>query len=336
MLTTDELKAVLASEAAVPRPNADRLTEVHDRVAVHRRLRATAAGLACAAVLVSVGLIAVPRLSSTSSATPASTQPTPSSTGLPEYLRGGRLLAQAETTGPKATSVTFTPTSLDFGWVHSCANPGDPAPEDGEWSTTTVNGHPLGAITCSDALGDDGSGDMARPGPDWDWADFGVEVGRPSTLIATWDGPVDQAAQTRIGIYQAVSWEEFPFPAAPDPLPIVSQNWKTRFDHDPAARLLLTATPDASDGFTYTVPLRKGLQIEAMTAAPGELRLLADDRLVWDSRSWDYTENQASASVSLSELGMKPGETVTLRIEADRFPDATAPLWELRLYDAAA
>ena len=80
------------------------------------------------------------------------------------------------------------------------------------------------------------------------------------------------------------------------------------------------------------VTLNHGLDIESQTVAPGELHFLVNGKEVASHFGWDYTNNGSGATLTLAELGVHKGDTVTLTVRADRFP---ASSWAVLFSDQA-
>ena len=80
------------------------------------------------------------------------------------------------------------------------------------------------------------------------------------------------------------------------------------------------------------VTINHGLDMESQTVAPGELHVLVDGREVASHFGWDYNNNGSGATLTLAELGIHKGDTVTLTVRAERFPGQS---WAVLLSDEA-
>lgn len=336
--TVDDLKVLFEDAAARPPLVGDLAGTAARR---GRAVRRRQVGIAAAAAAVAVVAVAVPGLTRGPNGAPPVNTPSPVATPgeqdppLPEYLRGGHLLASAQVADPQGTALTFSPTTLAFGLVASCAGAA-PGLSLAYGTTATplavvrLNGHRLDGLTClPDALGTDGDADFGQVATDWA-GDFGVVVGQPSQLTVGYpDGATQPGTRWRLAVYESVPFDAFPFPDPPSPLPQLSESLLAHVD---GGRLLLDSGPHPADpqGFSYTVPVQHGLAVATETAAPGALRMYVGDRLVWSGRSWDYQLATARADLTLDELGIQPGDDVTLRFEADRYPPRT---YRVMVYD---
>lgn len=329
--TTDDLKRVLVDISDAAPLVGDLAAAAESRGQAIRRRRS---GLAAAAVALAVGAVVVPNLpGGTTSAPPVGT-PTPSPTRsadddqpLPEYLRGGRLVASVEETNREGVSLTFTPSVTEFGFVESCSRPDSSTGEGNPpMAVVDVNGRPASGTSCGRALSTGGDGDFGQP---HGWQDYGVTVGEPVTVTM---GPgrgfadLDGGTTWRLAVYEAVPLNEYPFPDPPDQL--------LTLDKDPLGgegrRLLWGDGSAYSVGFTYTVPVRQGLELRVETVEPGELRMLVDGVVRATYRSWTYEQEGYGAFVSLRELGIEPGDEVKISFQTERF---TGNNYRLAVYD---
>lgn len=327
--TTADLTRVFV-DAAAPAPPLGDLAESAARRG--RAIRRRRTGLAAAAVALALGAVVVPNLpGGTTSAPPAATPtPTASADGvqaLPEFLRGGRLVASVEETNSEGVTLTFTPGAAEFGFVESCSRP-DGAAGGGNppMATVDVNGRPASGTSCGSALSLGGDGDFGQP---QGWADYGVTAGEPVTVtmgpgrgFAALDGPTTW----RLAVYEAVPLDDYPFPERPEQL--------LALDSGPLAgegrRLVWGDASVDPEGFVYTVPVRHGLELRVETVEPGELRMLVDGVVRATYRSWTYEQEGYGAFVSLRELGVQPGDTVDISFEAERFTGTT---YRVAVYD---
>jgi hypothetical protein len=78
------------------------------------------------------------------------------------------------------------------------------------------------------------------------------------------------------------------------------------------------AHPSDPTGFTYTVPVTKGLALIIQTVAPGTFRMYVDNRLQVTAHSWTNDSRTDFHHVSLRALGTRPGDEVTLSFETER------------------
>ncbi len=339
--TTDDLKHRLAQVSAEPPVVGDLAERAARRGRTIRRRRS---GVVVVAVAVAVAGLVLPNLPGRTAPPPPSDQPTPTPTvtadgdvPLPEYLRGGTLVASKEETDAKGITLVFTPTSLDFGLVYSCAGE--------HFSTSTfpaavkampllsIKGVPYASTGCGQSLGLSGDGDMGRvKGLDWA-AEYGLKAGVPAEVRFEFPDPHRyDGTRFRIGVYQAVPLDEYPFPDRPEVLLPDFDAFNALLPRYGGPRLVFSgAHPSDPTGFTYTVPVSKGLRVVLQTVAPGTFRLFADDRLVATQYSWTYDSESHEFSVSLSDLGIASGDQVAIRFEVDRFPPGT---YRFAVYDS--
>ncbi len=314
----DELRDVMREQVRSLPDNVDREHQVHARVERRRRRRAVggAVGAAAMAAIVAVGafaLLPTTRDGSTPHPTPAvSGTATPGA--LPEYLRGGRLIASQEGTDPRGITLTFTPTTLDFGFVMSCRNAKlamERQPRGANLATSTVNGRGGIGTGCGTTLGLSGDANFGRDSVDAGQR-YGVVVGRPVVVHLAFDhGASHPGTHWRIGVYQAVPLADYPFPPHPAQLlPLTGELQYPRLAH-----LKLYSTPTSglgSGGADF--PVHHGLTLRSETVVPGALRLYVDGRLLSTSYSWTYDNEQSEASFTLAELGVQSGQWVKVRL----------------------
>jgi hypothetical protein len=320
----DELRDVMREHVRSLPDNVDREHDVRLRISRHRRKRAVVGTSGAALLAVAATALAVtwlPTGTDTGTPRPAPVVTSPHDQSLPEYLRGGRLVASKEGTSARGITLTFTPTSEQFGFVLSCSNPElarERRPQGADMAMTSLNGKSALGVSCGTALSTDGDADFGLADHRW-VRDYGVVIGQPTTVRFAFDHHgTHPGTRFRIGIYQGVPISEFPFPPLPTRIPALSKAPTTNV----SGRKILDSTTNPSDpsGFSYQVRLHHGLTVVTQTAAPGTLRMFVNDRLAWTGRSWDYSLNVAQADLRLAQLGVKPGQLVTIRFEAERYP----------------
>ena len=342
MLTTNELTEALTVEAAAAPTNPGRLGQVHGRVTVRRRRRAAAAALASVGVIVAAAVI-VPNLGAGPDRTLPVT-PSPSATGdipLPEYHLGGRLIAQEEHTGGEAFAMQFTPSSAQLMFTVDCYVPGEDAQDgiDLRMVELDVNGAPVGRVSCSGGPEFTGANTFT-PEPA---SLSSVSPGTATSLRVTLNGRKAPAAtRLRVGVYAGVPRPDYPFPAAPDPLPEL----EPYANLDPALATrpldLVSAGPLPTISYPATIvgPTGRwsetftpthGLTITSQMAAPGTLRVSVDGTVVWAINGWDYANAVFEDSRSLTQLGITSGEPVTVTIVAAGF---SGDSWAVLLSDS--
>jgi hypothetical protein len=311
----DELRDVMRSRVATLPDNVDREHQVHDRVTGHRRRRlavGTAGAVALAAAATVLALTWLPIGTDTTAPKPAPIVSGGQDQPLPEYLRGGRLIASKEATSARGITLTFTPTSLDFGFALSCKN-ADLAtmqhtpPSDFTYST--VNGHGSIGVGCGTEFTLDGEASFGRGEPNAHVL-YGANVGEPVTV--RWhfgDGGAHPGTVWRIGVYQAVPIADYPFPSRPAHLlPLTNE-----LRYPPLAHLKLYSTRSSGLATEASFPVHHGLTVRSEAVVPGALRLYVDGRLLSTSYSWTYDNEQSEASFTLAELGVHSGQWVKVR-----------------------
>jgi hypothetical protein len=316
----DQLRSELRTLADQIPDNVDRDHEVAGRIRRRQHRRRAAAGAAVGAlVLVLVaGFGLLPRLTGDQTLPP--THPSPSATDqpLPEYLRGGKLIASKQGTDARGITLTFTPTSLDFGFVVACDNPSlakERQPPHNDFAELKLNGHNTIGTSCGYSLGLGGDANFGRDGVDAG-AKYGVSVGEPVTVqLAFGNGGVHPGTQWRIGVYQRVPLTDYPFPAAPAHLVPLRQA-PTMGPHLHNKKVFSQpAHPSNPNGWSYTIPLNHGLTWRTVAVAPTSLTLLVNGKPVTTSYAWDYSIQQSEASFTLAQLGVQPGQKVTIRVD---------------------
>jgi hypothetical protein len=311
----DELRDVMRSQAASLPDNVDRDHEVHDRIAAHRRRRMVAGTAGTVVLAAAASVLAITWLPG--GADTGTPKPAPIVSGtqdqpLPEYLRGGRLIASKEATDARGITMTFTPTSLDFGFVMSCANAQlamERQPRGANFATSTVNGEGADGTSCGTTLGLSGDANFGRDGVDAGQR-YGVVVGQPVVVHLAFDhGASHQGTQWRIGVYEPVPLADYPFPSRPAHLlPLTNE-----LRYPPLAHLKLYSTRSSGLATEASFPVHHGLTVRSETVVPGALRLYVDGRLLSTSYSWTYDNEQSEASFTLAELGVHSGQWVKVR-----------------------
>jgi hypothetical protein len=329
--TTDDLRQVLAHASATTPPVGD-LADVAARRGRTIRRRRTAAVVAVAAL--AVGAIAVPNLAGRTTSAPPVGQPTPTPTAstpddqpLPEYLRGGHLVASAQETNWQGVTLTYTPGAAEFGFVESCSVPGDARSAQGDqlMGQVRIDGRVVTGTSCSNFLTLGGDGDFTQP------HDYGVTPGTPVTLtLGPAKGQADEFGVTtwRLAVYEAVPLDEYPFPDRPDQLLPIDQGAVS----GGGPRLVWGDGSADQEGFTYTVPVEGGLEVRVATVEPGEWRMLVNGVVMVTDRSWTYEQEGFGANLTLDQLGIRPGDEVELSFQTDRF---TGNTYTFAVYDYA-
>lgn len=329
LVTEDDVRAVLLARAELAEHRSSRLEEVHRRVGqLGRRRAATAATLAVAAITAGLVLTRPGAPSTTAPATPRpSAAPTTGPADvLPTFLRGGRLVASVDERTPTAVSLTFVPTTLLFGVVEGCTLPGTQLGSSAPAALVSINGKAFTGTACSPGgpLGISGNADMGRPGVDFTKG-YGVQVGQPVLIRFGWPaGTARPGSRFRVGVYQAVPLDTFPFPPRPAVLqkPLVNGI----LDFPPGGRVLVgQGTAQAPNGpFTSArVRLTKTLMIDGTAVEPGEVDVLVNGRLVYLTRTWDYTQQEFSGQLPLSALGLRSGATAVITVRTKGYTGAT-------------
>jgi|GEM_PF-3308819 len=334
-VTEEDLRSILHEQVATVGAHRGRLEQVHRRVGARRRRRA---GLVAAFASTAV-VVAVVASSTTGPTTPTTQRRSaPATIGaadtLPAYLRGGRLVASIDERTPTAATLTFVPTSLDFGIVDGCSWDNAPAGQRPA-AQVTINGKPYEGSGCGaegEPLGWGGDGDMARPGVDFA-RQFGVQVGRPVLIRFGWDaGTVRPGSRFRIGVYQGVPLDQYPFP--PRPAKLVPVSLVAGFGLGDATVLVVQgSTADPNQAVSRTIQLPRSLEIVGNAVEPGQVSVLVNGRQVVQARTWDYTSQSFGASFDLAALGLKPGQRAVITVRPARYTGAT---WIVALLQSAA
>ncbi len=251
-------------------------------------------------------------------------------TGPAEYFHGGKLIASIDRTDPHGVSLTFTPTSLNVGFMRGCTGDGSPL--------TWVNGRQVGRQPC---LGLDFVGpanDWSQDNPIWHWtSDYGVKVGQPVTIRYAF--PRQSAApgtEWRIGVYQAVPPAQYQYPTRPSVRAELPSSWAPA----PGRRLFMRGRPGSPLTFPkllYRGPLTQGLVIEAASTEPVGVHLYINNRLAWTWHAWSWDLETGGSSLTLRSLHLRAGQAATITLRQDNLTSVTggvAPSTYLALYDA--
>lgn len=212
MLTTNELREQLASDAEAAPPNIDRTSQVRRRVSAHRRRRALGSGIASLTVLAVAALVVLPQLGDDPQTVPPAS-PSPSATAdapLPDFRFGGLLIAQAEHVGSAPFTVPFTPSNRNIMFTVDCYVPG--AGDDGHVMVRfDVNDQPQGAMSCDGTSSFTGG---STYGPAVGGTDA-VDPGQPASLLVKFEKPVSDQSRVRVGVYEMVPLASYHFPPPP-------------------------------------------------------------------------------------------------------------------------
>ncbi|MBP2337671.1 hypothetical protein JOF41_003849 [Saccharothrix coeruleofusca] len=276
-----DLTDVLRDRAEVPdgTAHAARLEGVRTRVRATRRRRVLSAAVVLLLALAGTAYVVVaPARHSSEPAVPKElygVEP------FAEYESGTRIVASAYQSLPERTVVTaFVPRSPDVTVFHRCGT------DNGRpWLyTLRVNGRELDSSSCS--VG--GSATIRHE----DWAVFGIEIGKRSSVEfhvtgtgdfgATSPGPLPKRGAIGIAVGEAVPLSEYRFPPRPDTLVDLAE--ATRGE-DAVVRAD-PADPAAPVKTTLAWPGVAAPQF--LSATPGELRLLVNGVEVGKHVSWDY------------------------------------------------
>jgi hypothetical protein len=323
----DELRAVLDGFAAQDAPPVERRAEVGLRIRHHRRVRATTALAAVLLMAIGGGAVAVtnrphahPR--------PATTHPVDLTTAAPGYLSpynaGDKLSASVTITMPARTTVslTFTPTTWDFGIGENCLGPTK------LWIGIQINGHDFAGGQCDIGQGNGtatagGFGDHQAA-----WEQLGVRLGQPSTLTATIGikkksglgvaHATSGSGIASIGVYQPVAWSAYPFPPMPSPLeaPPGMDNG------DALPHRLATIAGSGTTVVTRQIKLPSKIEMIASANAPGQVGIYLNGVQFdeFDSYGWGSVDDSGSVPIGNGYLAsLTVGETVTLKIVTQHF-----------------
>jgi hypothetical protein len=278
-MNTSDLRDLLAERATShTTSSADAtVTGVLTRATSIRRNRRLAAG--AAALAVTAAAVAAINLPVQLSAPKPVPQPAEqvNEDGFRLYEHGWELLASGVMrAGETTVSVTATPTAFPLIVAHRCGE-GRIYAEDEDFEEINVEVAVEGEAF-TDIAGSCGRG--------WDsndadgWAARGVVAGEAAMFMLTADEPVTAEAEIAVGIYQAVPWDEYPFPPRPDVLPDLpggsdDADAVVESDHD---------DPNAVREFTVSAPF----SLHTYAQTPGILRVWVDGTELDPIYSWDY------------------------------------------------
>ena len=116
----------------------------------------------------------------------------------------------------------------------------------------------------------------------------------------------------------------YPFP--PRPAVLQKPLLDGLLDIPPGSQVVVgQGTPGAPNGpFTSpTVRLTRTLVIDSRAVEPGEVDVLVNGRIVCQSMSWDYTQQEFSAQLPLSALGLGFGQTAVITVRTIGYTGAT-------------
>lgn len=275
-MNTSDLRHLLAERATSHSGSTTdaRLTGALARVrSIRRRRRLAAVAAALAATAVAIAVINVPSLV---------TAPEPkeqrNEDGFRLYEHGRELLASGMLrAGEQTVSVTATPSAFPLFVAHRCGEDRVYG-EDEEIEEINVE-ISVGGQMFTGIGGECGGGGWHGNDADM-WAERGVLAGEPATFTMTADKPATAETEVAMGIYQAVPWEEYPFPPRPDELPDLPpplDQVDAVLESDPddpnAARELMVGGPFSLD-------------LDAQS--PGIIHLRINGTEVDSIYSWDY------------------------------------------------
>ena len=105
-----------------------------------------------------------------------------------------------------------------------------------------------------------------------------------------WDaGTVRPGSRFRIGVYQGVPVDQYPFPPRPAELLAVSLA-DFRFTlRGPTLLAVRGSSADPNQSVARTVTLTGALVIDGTAVEPGQVSVLVNGRQVFQSRTWDYS-----------------------------------------------
>lgn len=363
----EELYDLLATYGATADASApgrlDRLDLVRRQIARRRSARRLVTLGAAALLVLAAAIPAVVRLATgaahpgggTGTATRPAT-PGPATSGpavsLPEFSTGFRRVAQRSVTlpGPMQFELVYTPQRWTFSVDADCRTN---VPVE---LTVAVAGAPadspgLVGITC----GPDGSNSrglpefrVARPEDrrqGWErW--FGVQLGQPVTFVVTlrpWAAAelVGVAhGSAAIGVYEEVSFDDYPLPPRPDRLADLDgltanpPGWPASPKPEEFIAVLDARTlPHPSGTFELQLPMPASLRCAVDSVAPGDLRFLIAGRPTLGVTFWDWRGRTSSYGPGFDDraaYGIAIGHPVTITVTATHFDD---PAWRVRCYD---
>jgi hypothetical protein len=336
--TTDDLKAAM-NRATMDVPEVRDLAMAARRRSIQRNIGATGAGVAVVLLAVAVAVVGGGLLSHRAASTvPASglgspTVDAPAQALLPDLTqlgetRPGSLMTSKADIGPAGASVTFTVPDYDVGYAVACQSP-----EGGNVrgsASLIANGAVIGEasrLSCNSGFPDS----VVPINSLRTWGDRPTP-GKSLTLQWRPDDPNGFDADTvwMIALYRPIPLDAFAFPSAPDqlqtlrPLPLTGVGGGQGSTTDSAQLLVQGHNTDAETTTYSHVRVYDGLRIFTEMVAPGQLTIKADGTTVAVDRAWDYDGTAKSQWLSPQQLGIRPGDNVTLTISTWRLPSNTA------------
>ena len=316
-MNTTDLRNLLAEHAGTgaPNPATDvRVAGALDRArSIHRRRRITAGATALAVTAVAVAVITVPPLVTAPEPLPEPAEEL-NEHGLPLYDRGHELIASGVIrAGERTVSVTAVPSAFPLVVATQC---GEDRIYGEEEETPEVNIElSVGEQVFTSSGGSCGYGLNSNDADGW--AEWGVRPDEAATFTATTDQPVTAETEVAMGIYQAVPWDEYPFPPRPDELPDLPP---------PAMQVddVLNSDPDDPNAPREFVLDHAVVSIDLVAQSPGILRLRIDGVEVDPIYSWDYGYRPLlSLRWPPFNEDMRPGEPpIRLEVQPEGFTGA--------------
>ncbi|HEY2792244.1 MAG TPA: hypothetical protein VGJ28_07815 [Micromonosporaceae bacterium] len=337
----EELKAVLNGYAGQGAPTGDRRGAVGQRIKHHQRVRATGVALAVLLVLLVAGGVTVFESGHRSVVAPTkSPSPTAPPTGdwqslttaapghLPAYApsiaQGGRQVAAKTITMPATRTIrlTYTPTSTTFFLGMNCYGSGSLA------GILTVNGHEMSADGCTTTAVTSGSILPIQPNSGTPWSHYGVHVGKPTTIVATFGlsstnsnqklslKPSNLPATATVAVYLPVPWTDYPHGPIVQPKPTLAH-----------ARTLATFTDQTT---TVHITLPKHLQVSIVKDGYGPVQVDGLDAYVGEALGTNNTENAAFLSRVYTFPADFVGQKVSL--SAFSFVQPSGASWSIIIY----
>lgn len=319
-MRTDDLRALLADDAAGAPDHPVPLAAITRRAVAIRRRRYTAAA-ALAIIGVAVAMV-IPSATVQHRGAPQPVGP-PIRTfdGLPEYMSGGRLVDHAVFRGPARSPapVSFAVSSYDI------------------FLATTCTGHVSYRVLVN------GKVKMVSEGGDcgsvtaFSWQPWmrqrslhalGIDPGRPASVRLEFTGSPAGVDTVTVGMYLLLPPGQYPLPPRPANVPPVSGPIQAAIE--PIATVTAPrADPDALASRQITLSSRLGTVITC--AAPGAVRVFAGGYLIHEASCWDYhqtSSNGGSVIEALKEQGItaRPGQRIILTVLPSGFAD---PAWQV-------
>jgi hypothetical protein len=303
MTSTDQLRDAVTSRA----DSAFRTVDLDGLVASaarrgrrHRRAR-VAGGLVVAAVVAAGASVVVPSMLPGQDVAPALV-PAPK-LGFPGVQSGGLLMDAS--TGVGTTSVTVPAPKTALGFDVACpgieAGTGGQAPEvrvafAGPGASS--NAAAFYGTTCTGT-----SGGLAVLGAGWDDVaavrdDLGADPSDQITATATVQG---QAIPVSLGVYRVVSLQDYPVPAAPDPLPpldTVAVTDATGAVGEPVLDLDARWQGPTVSTSEVTLPPGDELSVMVLSQTPAEVTVRVDGSDVVRQTIYDYDQTVAVTTVT--------------------------------------